>query len=71
MSIPRVAALRAARDQLLREKAIAINALRAIAAFGDVGANLHLRSTGSYNRFDEPDAVKTARATLKKLGVTS
>lgn len=38
--------------------------LTEIAAFDDEGANRHLENTGSYSRFDEPNAALCARATL-------
>lgn len=43
-----------------------VAALTEIAAFGDEGAEAHLKATGSYGRFDEPGAVKIARNILEK-----
>lgn len=45
----------------------AVEALEAIASFEDKSANMHLRLTGSYSCFDEPNAVRLARAALDKL----
>ena len=39
-------------------------ALTLIAAFEDEAANEHLAFTGSYSAFDEPSAVRIARAAL-------
>ena len=40
--------------------------LRKLAAFHDESANKHLEITGSYALFDEPNAVRLSRETLKK-----
>lgn len=43
-----------------------------IAAFDDEGANLRLKTTGSYALFDEPGAVQVAREILSQAtGKTS
>ncbi len=44
-------------------------ALERIAAFDDISASDYLALTGSYAMFDEPAAVKFARATLAKAPV--
>lgn len=46
---------------------IAREALTGIAAFNDSGANSHLKFHGSYAMFDEPSAVRTARAALLRM----
>lgn len=63
-------------EQAMREAAAAIEAqrerierlegaLREIAAFDDGSASEHLKRTGSYGCFDEPGAVRAARAALE------
>lgn len=47
--------------------AIAREALTSIAAFDDSGANSHLKFHGSYALFDEPSAVRAARAALLRM----
>lgn len=59
-SAARLVELRRERDRLLRERNLAVNALRKIAVFNDV-----------LGTAAQPTAVKAARATLKKLGITS
>lgn len=46
---------------------VAIEALTEIAAFDDTRANVKMTATGSYGSFDEPEAVKAARAALARI----
>lgn len=52
------------RNELRAERRRLREALTQIAAFGDDGANVILRKTGSYSGFDEPGAVQAAREAL-------
>lgn len=57
-------------EQIVRDHRLAtlvpelVKALREIAAYDDESANEHLRQRGSYSLFDEPGAVRAARAAL-------
>lgn len=50
--------------------AVLVEALRNTAAFHDRAASDWLAQRGSYYRFDEPGAVKTAREALAQIGIT-
>lgn len=49
-----------------RQLQVLVDGLLKIATYGDIQANNHLKSTGSYGLFDEPNSVQIARDTLKR-----
>jgi len=57
--------LRAENAALTRERDALREALNEIAAWDDHGGNRGLERDGTYGRFDEPGAVRTARTALK------
>lgn len=40
-----------------------------LAAFNDAEGSTHLRRTGSFSAFDEPNAVRLSRELLTELGI--
>lgn len=54
------------KDEMLR---IAVKALKEMACLDDEMANVQAMAHGSFSAFDEPNSVRFARETLRKMRV--